>query len=157
MARMNGLSPRVRGNPEPVPGGESPAGSIPASAGEPRVTCTLWPKTGVYPRECGGTSDEDAAVVQQVGLSPRVRGNPVNVRQASMCCGSIPASAGEPLGATALILQVMLKNGGDVARLPLLPLHKQYAVGVHDLLGWLAKHLNPQLAHRLDVAPDHHY
>ena len=51
-----GLSPRVRGNRDPVPGQRSGRGSIPACAGEPPAgRLSSWLR-GVYPRVCGGTS-----------------------------------------------------------------------------------------------------
>ena len=50
----------------------------------------------VYPRVCGGTQMLTAIAPANCGLSPRVRGNPVNICGVSPCCGSIPACAGEP-------------------------------------------------------------
>ena len=92
-----GLSPRVRGNPDPSPGesvsprsipacaGEPPpillhpitkSGSIPACAGEPEASALSVAVFSVYPRVCGGTPREVHAVPAAPGLSPRVRGNP---------------------------------------------------------------------------------
>ena len=55
VARLEGLSPRVRGNPdlgrEPLP----PPRSIPACAGEPATTWVCRMSIAVYPRVCGGT------------------------------------------------------------------------------------------------------
>ena len=52
---IQGLSPRVRGNPGHkaihVPG----EGSIPAGAGAPGSSHEFAANTGVYPRGCGGT------------------------------------------------------------------------------------------------------
>ena len=45
---------------------------------------------------CGGTSANPRRAVNPGGLSPRVRGNPVNHILVSEICGSIPACAGEP-------------------------------------------------------------
>ena len=71
-----GLSPRVRGNP-PVPVlQEERSGSIPACAGEPPRMDAAPTPTPVYPRVCGGTGSFDPETTGQVGLSPRVRGNP---------------------------------------------------------------------------------
>ena len=50
----------------------------------------------VYPRVCGGTSDEDDQRLVQEGLSPRVRGNLLVIRDRNQVLGSIPACAGEP-------------------------------------------------------------
>ena len=71
----SGLSPRVRGNRRRACSWAGPLGSIPASAGEP-WTCRKGPRwTGVYPRECGGTSLALSPPPCLWGLSPRVRGN----------------------------------------------------------------------------------
>ena len=50
----------------------------------------------VYPRACGGTGAAIATVAAAMGLSPRVRGNPVDTRGATARSRSIPARAGEP-------------------------------------------------------------
>ena len=55
MERVGGLSPRVRGNRAGEYGCGRPAGSIPACAGEPRVTPLPDGVCRVYPRVCGGT------------------------------------------------------------------------------------------------------
>ena len=52
--------------------------------------------SGVYPRECGGTSVSTAVRNDVGGLSPRVRGNHQVHGQMISEKGSIPASAGEP-------------------------------------------------------------
>ena len=93
---IRGLSPRVRGNlggiiPSPVL-----SGSIPASAGEPCSACANATRSEVYPRECGGTNDQDLVLRVSTGLSPRVRGNPPDATDVGFRDGSIPASAGEP-------------------------------------------------------------
>ena len=114
--RRAGLSPRVRGNPDPYRRGQRPAGSIPACAGEPRGVGVHVIDGRVYPRVCGGTAASAAGERLSTGLSPRVRGNQresttsfgttglsprvrgnlptwSGTRPAS---GSIPACAGEP-------------------------------------------------------------
>ena len=96
--REDGLSPRVRGNPDcALPAGTAP-GSIPACAGEPRE----WRRTKwiaeVYPRVCGGTLPPQFCPRNGQGLSPRVRGNLSTCRHAIAGCRSIPACAGEPPG-----------------------------------------------------------
>ena len=101
LAVHRGLSPRVRGNltshtvkalasvgtvyPR-VCGGTSlrlshmvlrwPLGSIPACAGEPSGWARRRMATWVYPRVCGGTERVGPAPDGDMGLSPRVRGNP---------------------------------------------------------------------------------
>ncbi len=94
---LRGLSPRLRGNPNGAGrrrGG--PAGSIPASAGEPPWgwACRKWAM--VYPRVCGGTTRKAPVDLRQDGLSPRLRGNHISREPVGTCTWSIPASAGEP-------------------------------------------------------------
>ena len=94
--RRRGLSPRVRGNRR---GGGILArfsGSIPACAGEPISQARGRYPRGVYPRVCGGTRQERLKPVPEMGLSPRVRGNPQPVPQPGKQLRSIPACAGEP-------------------------------------------------------------
>ena len=45
---------------------------------------------------CGGTKELQDEADQEMGLSPRVRGNLVGRRQDDVGGGSIPACAGEP-------------------------------------------------------------
>ena len=102
-ASARGLSPRVRGNPDPVLKRLDPFRSIPACAGEPSFAWRLQSNTRVYPRVCGGTDQgvQDDALV--CGLSPRVRGNPVTVMSAIDRFRSIPACAGEPTSRSRII------------------------------------------------------
>ena len=93
----HGLSPRVRGNRPGRRSAERRSRSIPARAGEPRLSSALPPQIPVYPRACGGTSTVKPACAGAEGLSPRVRGNPMRLRATARLCGSIPARAGEPL------------------------------------------------------------
>ena len=71
-------------------------GSIPACAGEPiaRHHQTNPPK--VYPRVCGGTVDKMYTLPDIPGLSPRMRGNRLELLVGLPRHGSIPAYAGEP-------------------------------------------------------------
>ena len=91
-----GLSPRVRGNRWKRKLAEGRNGSIPACAGEPGASPQTIPIPGVYPRVCGGTTDNARQVRLRTGLSPRVRGNHEPLRSGNIDCGSIPACAGEP-------------------------------------------------------------
>ena len=91
-----GLSPRVRGNPLPRPVKRQCAGSIPACAGEPWSSPPALAKSRVYPRVCGGTLGGIGGEHRELGLSPRVRGNPAKYANAERPHGSIPACAGEP-------------------------------------------------------------
>ena len=90
-----GLSPRVRGNPARLMVARGWAWSIPACAGEPLGCTAAINKIKVYPRVCGGTSDQWAALCVIDGLSPRVRGNPCDRRLPRPSDRSIPACAGE--------------------------------------------------------------
>ena len=74
--QVNGLSPRVRGNPYANAAPPRKFGSIPACAGEPRWRGELGSDDAVYPRVCGGTRSVKPRGSLSVGLSPRVRGNP---------------------------------------------------------------------------------
>ena len=91
-----GLSPRVRGNPHGALQMTTPQRSIPACAGEPRRTGPRRHPQGVYPRVCGGTVSTRHPFPSVGGLSPRVRGNPDQLRPRGRNHGSIPACAGEP-------------------------------------------------------------
>ena len=73
---IQGLSPRVRGNPVGSAPRQYMLGSIPASAGEPIEYIHCFTPYKVYPRECGGTTCSNASIARLTGLSPRVRGNP---------------------------------------------------------------------------------
>ena len=92
----DGLSPRVRGNPNLCRYVSINHRSIPASAGEPASIRETGQEWGVYPRECGGTAINNAKDGVLYGLSPRVRGNPSYSRRKYPASRSIPASAGEP-------------------------------------------------------------
>ena len=70
-----GLSPRGRGNPPSSLEAPLPRGSIPAWAGQPWQTGPSQPRKSVYPRVGGATEDWSPFLQEQVGLSPRGRGN----------------------------------------------------------------------------------
>ena len=91
-----GLSPRVRGNPNPKPALTSQVRSIPACAGEPPAPGALAHRRWVYPRVCGGTGNAGGHLSPAAGLSPRVRGNLFSDRRGLTRVWSIPACAGEP-------------------------------------------------------------
>ena len=90
-----GLSPRVRGKRETPHRQPAPSGSIPACAGEAmtRLMASRW--AGVYPRVCGGSPRRCPLIIDQEGLSPRVRGKPPLGGVTAVNAGSIPACAGE--------------------------------------------------------------
>ncbi len=96
LASASGLSPRVRGNRDLRPLRPGLRRSIPACAGEPFTTRNPLPPEPVYPRVCGGTEQQAWDDAVSLGLSPRVRGNPVELVEGDIHGGSIPACAGEP-------------------------------------------------------------
>ena len=98
---------------------QSPARSIPASAGEPAVSLPLNIDTWVYPRECGGTDVVQWQAQNVAGLSPRVRGNQNTSVRLTPSSGSIPASAGEPFG--------------DDSRLYIRPVYPRECGGTSDI------------------------
>ena len=93
---VRGLSPRVRGNRTLDAIAQALHRSIPACAGEPPVPPPVVEAPEVYPRVCGGTRRNPAQQLVEAGLSPRVRGNRVDVGCIRQGTGSIPACAGEP-------------------------------------------------------------
>ena len=93
-----GLSPRVRGNRRTANTPRCRNRSIPACAGEPDTLIYQTPGGEVYPRVCGGTLYHKESGYKYRGLSPRVRGNPLDLDLAPNTVGSIPACAGEPPG-----------------------------------------------------------
>ena len=93
---FDGLSPRVRGNLHQPHRRQVGGRSIPACAGEPRVTATRCTFPTVYPRVCGGTLARPSLLTMSAGLSPRVRGNRQYFSVPPDGSGSIPACAGEP-------------------------------------------------------------
>ena len=91
-----GRSPRTRGSPSsPVPG-SSPAGSIPAHAGEPPAPPVPRVARKVDPRARGGASSRRSARLPSEGRSPRTRGSRAQRPRVGGLLGSIPAHAGEP-------------------------------------------------------------
>ena len=93
---MMGLSPRVRGNHDEGVALHHALRSIPARAGEPNDYAGAADPVQVYPRACGGTPRDAGNDRSGGGLSPRVRGNPLQPPPALDLNGSIPARAGEP-------------------------------------------------------------
>ena len=74
-----GLSPRVRGNQADISAVLGVYRSIPACAGEPSRASQRSSPTAVYPRVCGGTFPAGKSRMRSEGLSPRVRGNRVQI------------------------------------------------------------------------------
>ena len=95
-APVIGLSPRMRGNRARCRRNRWRRWSIPAYAGEPKTLVIGSINVGVYPRVCGGTWPAISKVLDQKGLSPRMRGNRCVSNPHPGCGGSIPAYAGEP-------------------------------------------------------------
>src|SRR5690606_33941410 len=94
--RREGLSPRVRGHRFVNDFNQLVRGSIPACAGPPPSLEALTRTTRVYPRVCGATPLTLPAADVQLGLSPRVRGHPVDLARRRRAARSIPACAGPP-------------------------------------------------------------
>ena len=91
-----GLSPRGRGNPGVVAFAEGMSGSIPAWAGQPAVRGLARGSDEVYPRVGGATRPSPVHDPLGQGLSPRGRGNQIEVLQTGRIWRSIPAWAGQP-------------------------------------------------------------
>ena len=91
-----GLSPRLRGNHGDAIAPTHVPGSIPAPAGEPIYKDRYAGTHGVYPRACGGTPRSCNLASTSYGLSPRLRGNQIELPVFPMANRSIPAPAGEP-------------------------------------------------------------
>ena len=96
--RVQGLSPRRRGNHLLQAVVRAPRGPIPAQAGEPERWVEDPGVDGAYPRAGGGTSESPELLPFFEGLSPRRRGNPRARAHESRRDGPIPAQAGEPHG-----------------------------------------------------------
>ena len=75
----------------------SPRGSIPAHTGEPNPGGSWLALLRVYPRTYGGTVITQCSQIADKGLSPHIRGNPLNAAAFLQSCGSIPAHTGEPV------------------------------------------------------------
>ena len=102
--RAQGLSPPMRGNQflrQFYAGG---MGSIPAHAGKPRGDAEREMGNRVYPRPCGETLAIPSKSSYLGGLSPPMRGNPLQSNLMRRLLGSIPAHAGKPLVFNYLII-----------------------------------------------------
>ena len=114
---VTGLSPRGRGNLA----GSDPAGgdkgSIPAWAGKPMMLPYRWCWCRVYPRVGGETCCQRVERQRIGGLSPRGRGNPMNVAPSHHGVWSIPAWAGKPVDSNDVITGQMVypRVGGETA------------------------------------------
>ena len=91
-----GRSPRVRGNLGVIAVVVPRIGTIPACAGEPLRASGCLSGIGDDPRVCGGTRNQPIEHHTSRGRSPRVRGNPADLRLRTLRHGTIPACAGEP-------------------------------------------------------------
>ena len=92
-----GLSPRGRGNRHGLPHNRVHDGSIPAWAGQPRITTSPCLSPRVYPRVGGATGPLYSNHRGTSGLSPRGRGNRAAILARKGPIGSIPAWAGQPM------------------------------------------------------------
>ncbi len=66
-------------------------------AGEPYLCLVGARQKKVYPRGCGGATEEPSETATDWGLSPRVRGSLLRAVIIAVNFGSIPAGAGEPI------------------------------------------------------------
>ena len=94
--KLNGLSPRGRGNLRTTWSVIQDRRSIPAWAGEPWKRVSVWADVEVYPRVGGGTGRSPGVSTITIGLSPRGRGNQHVRYVEALNKRSIPAWAGEP-------------------------------------------------------------
>ena len=92
--RETGLSPRVRGNLAAHKLVQTPCGSIPACAGEPRRRSALPCEARVYPRVCGGTHSRDLHDREQGGSIPACAGEPSQHCRSEHPCGVYPRVCG---------------------------------------------------------------
>ena len=121
-----GLSPRVRGNQYDANGKLNFIGSIPACAGEPVLGIAPIFIKRVYPRVCGGTVTKSRYTGSVRGLSPRVRGNPMQLLSHAHIDWSIPACAGEPLSISLSVSRIgvypRVCGGTRISMMPARPL-----------------------------------
>ena len=101
-----GLSPLVRGKHGNGRLDEMTSGSIPACAGETRLTPQTPAAGGVYPRLCGGNTAPSSDSIPSLGLSPLVRGKLKCPSWVDFQRGSIPAWAGETAASAAVDILV---------------------------------------------------
>ena len=96
-----GLSPHVRGNHAKNRRRPHYLGSIPACTGKPLGRVNMTTTYTVYPRMYGETPRYGGERSSCHGLSPHVRGNRSEHREAGRRRGSIPACTGKPPSASA--------------------------------------------------------
>ena len=115
-----GLSPRGRGNQGVQDTDRVPIGSIPAWAGQPIVYHGGCMCREVYPRVGGATAPAVPPSGLNQGLSPRGRGNHVQVDPEPLTAGSIPAWAGQPTHYSRKLIQnrVYPRVGGATPGVP---------------------------------------
>ena len=94
--RIQGLSPRARGNRDFAGLADPGLGTIPACAGEPLTAQNAANSPRDYPRVRGGTWVRVELRYGNKGLSPRARGNLGLLLGHHLDAGTIPACAGEP-------------------------------------------------------------
>ena len=91
-----GLSPCVRGHRVYIRTLFLKRGSIPMCTGPPLFLVVLGSLIRVYPRVYGATNFMRKVPIDDPGLSPCVRGHPVNTRTKYRWSGSIPVCTGPP-------------------------------------------------------------
>ena len=96
LGRHLGLSPRGRGNLRWLRQQTLARRSIPAWAGQPSRSNSAYSSSRVYPRVGGATVFTQYRPLPVHGLSPRGRGNRMQVNHLCNRPWSIPAWAGQP-------------------------------------------------------------
>ena len=96
-ASGTGLSPRVWGNLCNAFGCRELRGPIPTCVGQPVRMFSFAEKESAYPHVCGATSLSTCIPAPQIGLSPRVWGNPFDADADELWPGPIPTCVGQPL------------------------------------------------------------
>ena len=91
-----GLSPRVRGSPVGDVYTLLLERSIPACTGQPAILIVSNELDQVYPRVYGAATPDSSSPNSPPGLSPRVRGSPLQMPAGPRCSRSIPACTGQP-------------------------------------------------------------
>ena len=93
---VRGLSPRMRGSHRRMRLWPVIARIIPAYAGKPPLLSLVWPRYRDYPRVCGEAVMARKSICGVMGLSPRMRGSPLDGRRLHAAIRIIPAYAGKP-------------------------------------------------------------
>ncbi len=89
-----GSSPRLRGTLTGPRKKSTPAGLIPATAGNAQGCDQRLSPSRAHPRDCGERLSATAPIIGATGSSPRLRGTPSHKTTVPSVLGLIPATAG---------------------------------------------------------------